>query len=283
MTANVPEKRIDSQISSMSQFSEEKKELIKRMYCKDCSNDEFELFLSVAQHTGLDPTLKQIYAIKRNSRDGKGTMTIQTSIDGLRLIADRSGNYCPGKEPMFNYDKEGKLFSATAFIKKRTRDGNWHEVSATAIVSEYKPKYANDFWDNKTHLMAAKCAEALALRKAFPAEMAGVYADEEMSQGIEIEVTSTKKAPIEPKKLSMMEKPNADHIAELKQMIKECPTAYQNDVEKFMVSIGHPKFETLPLPTFEKIMKRTLDALEEMKKAQDSSFAPTELEEAVNE
>lgn len=275
MTANVP-MQLDQQISNMLHFSDEKKTLIKRMYCKDCTNDEFELFLNVCQHTGLDPTLKQIYAIKRKSKDGLGQMTIQTSIDGLRLIADRSGNYVPGKEPIFTYDKQGKLFSATSFIKKRTKDGNWHEVSATAICSEYRPKYTNDFWDTKPHLMTAKCAEALALRKAFPAEMAGVYTEDEMHQ-VEIDVTPKheSKEPISaPKQLPKLD---SQSINELLGILESCPEVYKQEVTKFMTTQGIAKFEDLPKATFDKILKRSQQALEEYKNTQDTSF-PAEVE-----
>lgn len=158
-----------------------KKDLIKRTICKGATDDELQLFIHACKHTGLDPFMKQIHAVKRKSKNGD-VMTIQTGIDGLRLIADRSGNYAPGREPTFQYDANGKIKSATAYIKKRTADGVWHEVSATAFYSEYKPTYTNDFWENKGHIMLSKCAEALALRKAFPAEMSGLYTAEEMDQ-----------------------------------------------------------------------------------------------------
>jgi len=160
---------------------EAKRDLVKKTICKGATNDELELFIHACKHTGLDPFMKQIHAVKRKSKNGD-VMTIQTGIDGLRLIADRSGNYAPGKEPTFQYDTNGRVKSATSYIKKRTQDGMWHEVSATAFYSEYKPTYTNDFWENKAHIMLSKCAEALALRKAFPAEMAGLYTAEEMDQ-----------------------------------------------------------------------------------------------------
>lgn len=250
------EKKVDNSLQALSTFTEEKKSLIKRTYCKDCSDDEMELFLNVCQHTGLDPTLKQIYAIKRKSKDGQGTMTIQTSIDGLRLIADRSGKYCPGKEPVYIYDKDGRLFSATSFIKKRTKDGLWHEVSATAIVSEYKPRYANDFWETKPHLMAAKCAESLALRKAFPAEMAGIYTDEEMHQA---EVIHASHQPA-PKEIELKPKLLPAQVIELVAVLEKCSETYRKEMMNFLKSQNINGIEEMPLELYEKILKRSYAA-----------------------
>lgn len=256
-------------LQTLAAFSEDKKNLIKRTYCKDCTDDEFMLFVNVCQHTGLDPTLKQVYAIKRKTKDGNGSMTIQTSIDGLRLIADRTGKYCPGREPIFSYDKQGKLFSATSFVKKRTRDGIWHEVSATAVVSEYKPKYANDFWDTKTHLMTAKCAEALALRKAFPAEMSGLYSDDEMHQA-EVTVSNSPSVhsntyhstnEIEMQSRKNKEKLNADAVKELEMLLNKCSEIYRADVEKFLKTQGIESKEDMPQELYEKVVRRTLKEL----------------------
>ena len=154
-----------------------KKYLIKRTICKDSTDDELELFLHSCKKTGLDPLMKQIHAVKRG-----GVMTIQTGIDGLRLIADRTGRYSPGRQTSFEYGENKAVVSATAYIKKMTPDGTWHEISATAYMSEYKPSSKSPFWESKPHVMLGKCAEAIALRKAFPAEMSGVYADDEMAQ-----------------------------------------------------------------------------------------------------
>jgi phage recombination protein Bet len=165
-------------------FSEEKIQFLKRTVCKDATDDELQLFIHVCQKCKLDPFMKQIYAVKRG-----GQMTIQTSIDGLRLVADRSGNYAPGKEPSFSYDDNGRLISATAYLKKRTPDGTWHEMSSTAFYNEFKPNYENSFWKQMPHVMLSKCAESAALRKGFPAEMSGIYTEEEMSQASQEEET----------------------------------------------------------------------------------------------
>lgn len=163
------------QDKEMDFMSPDKLELIRKTICKDATNDELQLFFHACKKNGLDPLMKQIYFVKRG---GKGT--IQMGIDGYRLIADRTGRYSPGPEPTFTYDKEGKLVSATAHVKKMSVDGTWHTASATAFYDEYKPAYSSDFWTNKPHIMLSKCAEALALRKAFPKELSGTYVKEEM-------------------------------------------------------------------------------------------------------
>ena len=157
------------------EFPQEKIELLKNTVCKGSSNDEFQLFLHVCRKTGLDPFMRQIYSIPRGSQ-----RTIQTGIDGLRLIAERTTRYSPGKETLFVYDANGKIISATSYVKKQTLDGTWHEVSATAFFEEFNA--GTNFWKKMPNNQLAKCAEALALRKAFPAEMSGIYAQEEMDQ-----------------------------------------------------------------------------------------------------
>lgn len=164
-----------------------KKELLKRTICKGSTDEEFELFYHACKRTGLDPFMKQVYAVKRwDSSAKREVMTIQTSIDGYRLIAERTGRYAPGREPTYSYNADGEIISATAYIKKQTPDKTWHEVSATAHWQEYVAKnkegIPTSFWNKMPHLMLAKCAETLALRKAFPAELSGIYTIDEMSQ-----------------------------------------------------------------------------------------------------
>ncbi len=167
-------------------WSKSRFEIIQRTYFKGLSYDEIAVFGHVCKHVNLDPFIKQIYPVIREVKQKDGTkkpvMTIQTGIDGYRAIAERTGKYSPGKEPLFKYDKDGRLFSATSYVMKMTADGKWHEIAATAIFTEYCPSYPSDFWNTKKHIMLSKCAEALALRKAFPAELSGVYTKEEMDQ-----------------------------------------------------------------------------------------------------
>ncbi len=149
-------------------------EIIQRMYFKNLSTDQISVFGYICKKTGLDPFVKQIYAIVRG-----GVLCAQTGIDGYRVIAERTLKYSPGKEPVFK-EENGVIISCTAFVKKMTNDGTWHEIAATAYLKEYTT--GAGFWIKMPHGQLAKCAEALALRKAFPDFLAAVYTKEEMDQ-----------------------------------------------------------------------------------------------------
>jgi phage recombination protein Bet len=156
-------------------------------YMKGATPDELTLFANVCKRTGLSPEMKQIYPVPRwDSKLGKNVFSFQTSIDGFRLIAERTGRYAPGRQADYIYNDKNEVISATAYVKKCTLDGTWHEVAVTAFYDEYVQKtkdgHPTQFWDRMPHVMLAKCAESLALRKAFPAELSGLYTQEEMAQ-----------------------------------------------------------------------------------------------------
>lgn len=175
-----------ARIATATGYESSKVALIKDTIARGASDDELMLFLHLAQRSGLDPFSRQIYLIERKAQvNGQWTTTRQpqTGIDGLRLIADRTDRYAPGREPSFSYDADGRLETATSYVKKWVR-GEWHEVAATAHYREYEQTKADGkptkMWGDKPHIMLAKCAEALALRRAFPAEMSGLYTSDEI-------------------------------------------------------------------------------------------------------
>lgn len=156
--------------------------LVKDTYCKDATNEEFALFMAVADSKGLSIINKQIYSIPRKSRD-KVTRTIQVSIDGFRLIAYRTGRLLGISDAIIKEEK-GKIISATVTVKMLV-SGMAAEFTATAYYDEYCQKYNGQptgLWEKLPRAMLSKCAEALALRKAAPEELSGLYTSEEMSQ-----------------------------------------------------------------------------------------------------
>ena|ERR1700752_4312699 len=215
---------------SSSHFNPKQIEILKNSICRGVTNEEFEVFIMACVKTQLDPFMRQIYAVKRKAKKPDGswgeTMTIQTGIDGYRLIAERTERYAPGQEPTYTYDQHGQLLSATAYVKKQTKDGTWHVVSASAYIDEYcqtivdrqtGEKKASGMWGNMPRTMLAKCAEAQALRKAFPAEMSGVYTKEEMEQAENHTI-----------KMSL------EQASELEMILGECDQKYRNLVYSYV-------------------------------------------------
>lgn len=157
---------------------EGKLDLIRRTVAAGASADELDLYLYQARRSGLDPLSRQIHYIKRG---GKGT--IQVGIDGLRLIADRTGLYAGNDDAIFEGETEqGYPAKATVTVYKMI-EGQRCAFSASSRWEEYYPGDSQGFqWRKMPHTMLAKTAEALALRKAFPADMSGLYVHEEMEQ-----------------------------------------------------------------------------------------------------
>jgi phage recombination protein Bet len=160
---------------------------------ENATREDLAVFFHQAVRTGLDPFARQIYMIGRWTKQGT-KQTIQTGIDGYRLIARRAADR---RNEQFGY--EDTLWCG--------EDGQWRDVwlsktapaaakvtvlrggerfSAVALFSEYagttKDGGYTQMWATKGAIMIAKCAEALALRKAFPQDLSGIYTAEEMSQ-----------------------------------------------------------------------------------------------------
>lgn len=159
------------------EFTDDQVKLIKTQIAKDCSDDELKLFLYQCKRTGLDPLTRQIYAIKR-----AGRMTIQTSIDGFRVIAERSGVYAGQSEPVWDDDEKGFPIKCSVTVFRFSTGGVRYPAGVgVAHFKEYYPNPMN-LQRSMPHTMIAKVAEALALRKAFPQDLSGLYTGDEMNQ-----------------------------------------------------------------------------------------------------
>lgn len=170
-----------AQIGHDAGYSAEQIALIKQTIATGATDNELALFLAQAKRTGLDPFNRQIYFIKRGDKG-----TIQVSIDGFRVVAERSEEM-DGQE-----------------VQWCGADGQWSDVwlvsdpPAAARVHVYRKGCTKPFpgialwkeyaqpmspmWKKMPAAMLAKCAEALALRKAFPHQLSGLYTSDEMAQ-----------------------------------------------------------------------------------------------------
>lgn len=160
------------------------------------TDEDLQVFFHQAQRSGLDPFARQIYMIGRYDSRSRGTRyTIQTSIDGFRLIAARVA------------ERMGVPLSISAPLLASPQDGTWHEVlpagqvplaakvtvklgdgrfDAVARMDEYcqtnREGRPTAMWAKMPTTMIGKCAESLALRKACPLDLSGLYTDAEMAQ-----------------------------------------------------------------------------------------------------
>lgn len=178
---------------TQSEWNSRQAATLQQMGLEKAGPADLAVFLHQCQRTGLDPFSRQIYMIGRGTKNGM-RYTIQTGIDGYRLIADRADARSGG-----HHGYEDTLWCG--------EDGVWRDVwidrrpptaakvcvvrdlqrfSAVALMSEYcqtdRQGKPTPMWQKMPATMLAKCAEALALRKAYPQDLSGIYTTEEMAQ-----------------------------------------------------------------------------------------------------
>jgi phage recombination protein Bet len=175
---------------------------------------ELQAFLHECQRRRLDPFTRQIYLIGRwDNQKKRKVYRSQTSIDGFRLIGRRAAD--DAKESIEYEDTlwcgpDGKwvdvwLADEPPAACKVVVLRNGKRFPATAKFASYV-QTNNDgqmigLWRKMPDGQIGKCTEALALRKAFPEELGGIYAEEEMAQADNpqrVQAVSVEHVPDEP-------------------------------------------------------------------------------------
>lgn len=165
-------------------FNAEQLQMIRTSFLNGASDMEAGVLLELARLRRLNPITRQIHFVRRwDSQKRAEIWAAQVGIDGFRAIAERTGLYDGQDEAEFEYDPKGglKLARVRVYRKDWSRPavGVAHYSEYVQLTKEGKPTH---MWASKQHVMLGKCAEAIALRKAFPEDTSGLYAPEELPE-----------------------------------------------------------------------------------------------------
>lgn len=233
---------------------------VRKAVMKDTKNkapeDYVQQAIAICKELALSPTRRQIcFMVRYDGREKKNVFSHMITVDGLRTIAERSGKY-QGQEGPFWCGEDGVWRDVWLDHKKPPvaakvgvyKQGFQAPLYAVAKFEEYKQTTQDGgltmMWKKMPDLMVAKCAESLALRKAFPDELGGIYSHEEMMQSF------SEGGPVSQKEIDQAKERIDESIEEDKekaiqkefkesknQLIQLC-LAYQVSQEEFSIATG---------------------------------------------
>ena len=172
-------------------LTDEQKELIKKCFAKNATDDELAIYFNFCEKAGVDPLRGQSHFIKYNPKD-KPIMMI--GIDGFqaRAVADpryisltASAVYENDDFKMdmtagevshsFGVKNRGDIVGAYAILERK---GMKNAVEWVAF-KEYDLK--KNLWQTKKEVMIKKVARATLRRREYPDNFSGIYVPEEFS------------------------------------------------------------------------------------------------------
>jgi phage recombination protein Bet len=257
---------------AQSFFTTDQLQMIRTSFLSGASEQEAGVLLELARLRRLNPITRQIHFVKR--WDGQKRCEVwaaQVGIDGFRAIAERTGLYDGQDEAEFEYDAKGglKLARVRVYRKDWSRPavGVAHYAEYVQLTKDGKPTH---MWGSKVHVMLGKCAEAIALRKAFPEDTSGLYSPEEMPEAEAPRTVAPPPpavvAPVpehsKPKREQGPKAKAAPRVVEAE--VVQLNPAIATAKEKVMAALGwspEPQHEEPPAPELEPVDLEVVDDL----------------------
>lgn len=158
---------------------------------------EFAFFVAFCEEKGINPWLRHIRPERvHNETTGRKEIRMICTIDALRVIALNTGQFQGRTGPSWSgpdgawvdlWTNKEPPFAALVGVH---RAGFRLPTLGTALWAAYCPVVQDrdgrpipaPFWERMGYFMLAKCAEAIALRAAFPEKLSGLYTPDEMQR-----------------------------------------------------------------------------------------------------
>lgn len=219
--SNVLAIRNDSQLA-MSES--EVMDVLRNSLYVGAKDESIKMVLGYCAAAGLDVMQKPVHLVPMwDSKSGAMRDVVMPGIGLYRTQAARSGEYAGVTDPEFGADKEENIGGVTltypvsckVTVKRLLPNGTVAEFSAT---ERWKENYAvkggkeksiapNSMWIKRPYAQLAKCAEAQALRKAFPECGSAPTADEMEGKALDdsmvVEATATPVKESKPERKTM--------------------------------------------------------------------------------
>ena len=194
-------------------YTDSELKALKNQYASNASQEQFDLWIAECRTRGLVPVkdvVLQMRATKEYNPETRQKEFVKkavhiTTIQALRKLAERTGKYAGQLPSVWIYlgadgdrtesdiplpESNGSKTPRIPWVAKVSvlRTGFQHPITVPARFEAYAQYYSdggskslNSTWANRGPEQLEKCAEALALRKAFPEELGGLYLQEEFT------------------------------------------------------------------------------------------------------
>lgn len=151
---------VPERIVALDDWNDARKEFIRQTFCGGAPDNEAAMFIEICKRRRLSPEEKQIYFVSRK-QSGRTVWTIQTSIDGYRLIAERTGAYAGSDEPVYEYGPDPRMPRKATVTVWKLVSGVRCPFTASALFDEYcASREGWSLWMKMPHVMIAKCFDA---------------------------------------------------------------------------------------------------------------------------